>query len=115
MEIRKTKYSEVEKTFVDIKSDLLDENATYYGAFIKEELIGIVSYVENPTTIYLCHAFVKEEYRNSGIYKLLWEYRNSKIKDSSKQIYAHCNVDSLKHFINNGYRIDKALFKVIKT
>jgi hypothetical protein len=100
MEIKKTKYSEVEKEFSEIKPDLLDENAIYYGVFLKDELVGIVSYVENPTTIYLCHAFVKEE------------YRNSKIKDSNKQIYAHCNVDSLKHFINNGYRIEKALFKV---
>lgn len=25
-----------------------------------------------------------------------------------------CNVDSLKHFINNGYSIEKALFKVVK-
>lgn len=114
MEIKKTKYSEVETVFKNIKPDLLDENAIYYGTYIKDELIGIVSYVENPTTIYLCHAFVKEEYRNSGIYKLLWEYRNSKIKESNKQIYAHCNVDSLKHFINNGYKIEKALFKVTK-
>jgi len=114
MEIKKITYKEVHKEFSEIKPDLLDEYATYYGCFIKEELVGIVSYLEHPSVIYLCHAYVKEEYRERGIYKLLWNYRDSKIKDSDKTIYAHCNVDSLKYFINNGYSIEKALFKVVK-
>jgi predicted GNAT family acetyltransferase len=114
MEIKKVSYKEVNKEFSEIKPDLLDESATYYGCFIKEELVGIVSYVEHPSVIYLCHAYVKEEHREKGIYKLLWNYRDSKIKDSEKTIYAHCNVDSLKYFINNGYSIEKALFKVVK-
>ena len=114
MEIKKITYKEVHKEFSNIKPDLLDEYATYYGCFIKEELAGIVSYLEHPAVIYLCHAYVKEEYRERGIYKLLWNYRDSKIKDSDKTIYAHCNVDSLKYFINNGYSIEKALFKVVK-
>jgi len=114
MEIKKISYKEVDKEFSDIKPDLLDEFATYYGCFIKEELVGVVSYVEHPSVIYLCHAYVKEEHRERGIYKLLWNYRDSKIKDSDKTIYAHCNVDSLKYFINNGYSIEKALFKVVK-
>lgn len=114
MEIKKISYKEVNKEFSEIKPDLLDESATYYGCFIKEELVGIVSYVEHPSVIYLCHAYVKEEHREKGIYKLLWNYRDSKIKDSEKTIYAHCNVDSLKYFINNGYSIEKALFKVVK-
>jgi hypothetical protein len=114
MEIKKITYKQVHKEFSDIKPDLLDEYATYYGCFIKEELVGIVSYLEHPAVIYLCHAYVREEYREKGIYKLLWNYRDSKIKDSNKTIYAHCNVDSLKYFINNGYSIEKALFKVVK-
>jgi hypothetical protein len=114
MEIKKVTYKEVHQEFAEIKPDLLDEFATYYGCFIKEELVGIVSYVEHPSVVYLCHAFVKEEYRERGIYKLLWNYRDSKLKDSPKTIYAHCNVDSLKYFINNGYSIEKALFKVVK-
>ena len=114
MEIKKITYKEVHKEFSDVKPDLLDEFATYYGCFIKDELVGIVSYVEHPSVIYLCHAYVKEEHRNKGIYKLLWNYRDSKIKESNKPVYAHCNVDSLKYFINNGYTIEKALFKVIK-
>ena len=114
MEIRKVTYKEVEKEFTNLKPDLLDEYATYYGCFIKDELVGIVSYVEHPSVIYLCHAYVKEEHRNKGIYKLLWNYRDSKIKESDKTVYAHCNVDSLKYFINNGYAIEKALFKVTK-
>lgn len=48
------------------------------------------------------------------MYKLLWNYRDSKLSGSDKTIYAHCNVDSLKYFINNGYNIEKALFKVVK-
>lgn len=114
MEIKKITYKEVHKEFAHVKPDLLDEFAIYYGCFIKEELVGVVSYVEHPAVIYLCHAYVKEDHRDKGIYKLLWHYRDSKIKDSEKQIYAHCNVDSLKYFINNGYSIEKALFKVVK-
>ena len=114
MEIRKISYSEVESEFATLKPDLLDKYAVYYGCFIKDELVGIVSYIEHPSTIYLCHAYVKEDYRNKGIYKLLWNYRDSKIKDLNKTLYAHCNVDSLKYFINNGYVIEKALFKVKK-
>ena len=114
MEIKKITYKEVHKEFAELKPDLLDEYAIYYGCFIKEELVGVVSYVEHPAVIYLCHAYVKEEHREKGIYKLLWNYRDSKIKESDKTIYAHCNVDSLKYFINNGYSIEKALFKVVK-
>jgi predicted GNAT family acetyltransferase len=114
MEIKKISYSDVDKEFSNIKPDLLDNCATYYGCFIKDELVGVVSYVEQEYVIYLCHAFVKDEFRNRGIYKLLWNYRDSKIKDTNKTVYAHCNVDSLKYFINNGYSIEKALFKVIK-
>lgn len=114
MEIKKITYKDVRNEFEHIKPDLLDEYATYYGCLIKDELVGVVSYVEHPSVIYLCHAYVKEEHREKGIYKLLWNYRDSKIKDSDKVVYAHCNVDSLKYFINNGYTIEKALFKVVK-
>jgi len=114
MEIKKITYQEVDKEFRDIKPDLLDNCATYYGCYIKDELVGVVSYVEQEYVIYLCHAYVKEGFRNRGIYKLLWNYRDSKIKDTKKSVYAHCNVDSLKYFINNGYSIEKALFKVVK-
>lgn len=114
MEIKKISYKEVEDTFGEIKPDLLDKAATYYGCFIKGVIVGIVSYVEHPTVIYLCHAFVMEEHRSKGIYKMLWDYRDSKIKDTEKVVYAHCNVNSLKRFINNGYEIEKALFKVVK-
>jgi predicted GNAT family acetyltransferase len=114
MEIKKVDYELVKQTFKDLKPDLLDEHATYYGCLIKDELVGIVSYVEHESVIYLCHAYVKEEYRNRGIYKMLWNYRDSKIRESEKVVYSHCNVNSLKYFINNGYEIEKALFKVIK-
>lgn len=114
MEIRKTEYHEVEERFGEQKPDLLDLSATYYGAYINGLLVGVVSYVEHPTTVYLCHAYIDENYRNRGIYKLLWDYRDIKVRDIGKMITAHCNVDSLKNFINNGYIIEKALFKVVK-
>lgn len=114
MEIRSATYREVENAFSELKPDLLDICAKYYGCFIDEELVGVVSYVEQEYVIYLCHAFVKDEHRNKGIYKMLWNYRDGEIKESNKQVYAHCNVDSLKYFINNGYLIEKALFKVVK-
>jgi hypothetical protein len=108
MEITKVPYKEVYENFKEIKPDLLDEYATYYGCFIKEKLVGIVSYVEHDSVIYLCHAYVLEDY------KLLCNYMDSKIHETNKTIYAHCNVDSLKYFINNGFSIEKALFKVVK-
>ena len=114
MEITKVPYDEVVKEFKILKPDLLDKHATYYGCYIKNELVGIVSYVEHDSVIYLCHAYVKEEHRKKGIYKLLWNYRDSKVQETDKTVYAHCNVDSLKYFINNGYNIEKALFKVTK-
>jgi len=114
MEITKVDYDEVEKEFKELKPDLLDKYATYYGCYINGELVGIVSYVEHDSVIYLCHAYVKEEHRQKGIYKLLWNYRDSKVQSTEKTVYAHCNVDSLKYFINNGYNIEKALFKVTK-
>ena len=70
MEIKKITYDEVEIEFKTIKPDLLDKHATYYGCFIKTELVGIVSYVEHHSVIYLCHVFVKEAHRSKGIYKL---------------------------------------------
>jgi hypothetical protein len=81
MEIKKVTYKEVHKEFSKLKPDLLDEYATYYGCFIKDELVGIVSYLEHPAVIYLCHAYVKEDHREKGIYKLLWNYRDAKIKE----------------------------------
>ena len=114
MEIKKVSYSDVESEFKHVKPDLLDRYATYYGCIIKNELVGIVSYVEHESVIYLCHAFVKEEHRNKGVYKLLWQYRDSKIFESGKEVYAHCNTSSLKQFLLNGYEIEKALFKVVR-
>ena len=89
-----------------MQPDLLDKNAIYQGAYIKDQLIGIVSYVE--------HAYVLEQHRGKGVYKLLWEYRNMKIRDLHKQTVVYCNVSSIKHFLNNGYQIEKALFKVVR-
>jgi GNAT superfamily N-acetyltransferase len=115
MEIKKISYKEVYKEFAEVKPDLLDEYAIYYGCYIKEELVGIVSYVEHPNHIYLGHAFVVPEHQAKGIYKLLWQYRHMKVKELGKPIVAHCNVSSLKHFLNNGFQLEKGLFKVIKS
>jgi predicted GNAT family acetyltransferase len=115
MEIRTCKYEEVESELSHLKPDLLDKSAVYQGAYINDKLVGVVSYVEHPNHIYLCHAFVIPEQQGKGIYKLLWEYRNMKVKELGKQIVAHCNVSSLKHFLNNGFQLEKGLFKVIKS
>ena len=37
MEIKKVSYQEVDNEFKEIKPDLLDSCATYYGCFIKDE------------------------------------------------------------------------------
>jgi hypothetical protein len=115
MEICKIEYEKVVDEFSHLKIDLLDKHAIYYGCIIDNEIAGIVSYVEHDYVIYLCHDYVKEEYRMRGIYKLLCDYRESILKDSNKDIYAHCNLNSIKNFMNMGYKIDKALFKVIKS
>ena len=38
MEIRTTKYDEVEKELGHLKFDLLDKSATYQGAYFKDKL-----------------------------------------------------------------------------
>jgi predicted GNAT family acetyltransferase len=114
MEIKTCKYKEVEDTLAQFKPELLDKHAIYQGAYIKDLLVGVVSYVEHQNHIYMCHAFVHPDHRGKGIYKLLWEYRNMKVKELGKPLIAHCNVSSLKHFLNNGFRIDNGLFKVVK-
>ena len=53
MEIRTCKYEEVEETLGSMKPDLLDESAIYQGAYIKEELVGVVSYVCRASKSYL--------------------------------------------------------------
>lgn len=114
MEIRICSYQEVEIVFGKLKPDLLDHHAVYQGAYIKDQLVGIVSYTEHENYVYLGHAYVLEEHRGRGIYKLLWEYRNMKIKDLNKPSIAYCNTSSIKHFLNNDYQIEKALFKVVR-
>lgn len=114
MEIKTTTLEEVIENFASLKPDLVDNCATYYGAYLNGELVGIVSFVNHPYTIYLCHDYVKEEHRSKGIYKLLCDYREMQIKSLNKPVSAHCNVNSLKNFLNNGYVIEKALFKVVK-
>jgi len=114
MEIRTTKFEEVERELSHLKPDILDISATYQGAYFRDTLVGVVSYVEHPNHIYLGHAYVVEEHRGKGIYKLLWEYRNMKVKELGKPLVAHCNVSSLKHFLNNGFTLEKGLFMVIK-
>lgn len=114
MEIKNVSLDEVKNSLSELKPDILDEHAIYQGAFFKNELIAVVSYVEHPNHVYLGHAFTKEEHRGKGVYKLLWEYRNMIVKEIGKPIVSHCNVSSLKHFLDNGYKIEKALFKVYK-
>jgi len=114
MEIRTCSYQEVESVFGELKPDLLDRNAIYQGAYIKDDLVGIVSYTEHKNHIYLGHAYVLEQHHGKGIYKLLWEYRNMKIKELNKSSIAYCNTSSIKHFLNNGYHIEKSLFKVVR-
>ena len=112
MEIRTTKFEEVDEVFSHLKPDILDLSAVYQGAYFRDKLVGVVSYVEHPNHIYLGHAYVVEEHRGKGIYKLLWEYRNMKVKELGKPLVAHCNVSSLKHFLNNGFTLEKGLFLV---
>lgn len=108
--------NEVQLAFGHLKPDLIDKFAEYIGLKINDELVGIVSFQVHPTHIYLCHAYVKEEYRRNGYYNMLWEYRNTYINQHHHglEIVAHCNVSSLKQFLNKGYELEKPLFKVIK-
>jgi hypothetical protein len=47
MEIKKVSYEDVETEFIDIKADLLDKHATYYGCYIKNELVGFKNIPNN--------------------------------------------------------------------
>lgn len=114
MEIKRVQLKQVTEEFAHLKPELIDESAVYFGYFKSGILAGIVSYVEHPLSVYLCHDYVKEEFRGCGIYKLLSEYREEQVKKLGKPISAHCNLNSIKQFLNNGYTIEKALFKVVK-
>ncbi len=114
--IKQVKLSAVAKVFADIKPDLIDGHAIYFGAFVSNKLIGIVSYVNHEHIVYLGHAFVLEEYREHGVYRMLVEYREQVIaeKCKGKTAIAHCNINSLKHLLKKGYEIEKTLFKITK-
>lgn len=116
MKIDSVSLERVVSEFKDIKPDLIDGFAKYFGLWVDSKLAGIVSFQVHPTHVYLCHAFVKEEFRERGFYNMLWEYRNSYIEANypELEIVAHCNTNSIKQFLNKGFEIEKSLFKVIK-
>jgi|LakMenE18May11ns_1017448.scaffolds.fasta_scaffold9958435_17 hypothetical protein len=115
MNLERIYLNKVKEEFLLIKPDLIDAYANYIGCFNTDSvLVGIAGWVEHEHVIYLCHDYVKEEHRGHGIYKLLCNYRNFLIGDTHKEVYAHCNQNSLKEFINQGYKIEKVLFKVVK-
>lgn len=114
MEIKQTTLEEVQREFGELKPDLIDPHAHYLGAYILDELVGIVGYVEHTHVLYLCHDYVKESHRGMGIYKLLCDYRDIELQGKGKTQTAHCNTNSIKQFFNMGYKIEKALFKVVK-
>ena len=116
MKIEQVTLDLVIEQFQALKPDLIDAHATYFGLWVGKALAGIVSFQVHPTHVYLCHAFVKDEHRQRGYYNMLWEYRNSYIQQhlSDLEVVAHCNTSSLKQFLNKGFEIEKALFKVIK-
>lgn len=105
------------KEFGELKPDLIDSYAKYFGLWVDDALVGIVSFQVHPSHIYLCHAYVKDEYRKKGYYNILWEYRNSHLNQNYPdwELVAHCNTNSLKQFLNKGFEIEKPLFKVKKT
>ena len=116
MKIERIDIELVKTEFGHLKPDLIDAFATYFGLWVDNVLIGIVSFQVHPTHIYLCHAYVKEEHRKKGYYNILWEYRNSYVNQNfpDLEVIAHCNTNSLKQFLNKGFEIEKSLFKVIK-
>ena len=58
MEIRTTKYDEVEKELGEVKPDLLDKSATYQVAYFKDKLVWVEDYLNIDN---------KRKYDNSGI------------------------------------------------
>jgi len=86
--IKPVKLKTVARVFAEVKPDLIDGNACYFGAFVAGKLVGIVSYVEHEHVVYLGHAFVLDNYRNKGVYNMLVEYRERHIKEKFARTYS---------------------------
>jgi len=117
MIIKQIDIDDVKKEFRDIKLDLIDQYAIYFGLFVDDILVGITGFQYHVDYIYLCHAFIKEEYRKKGYYTELFNYRKQYIEQNYSpdiNIIVYCNQHTIEKFISNGYKIDKFLVKMVK-
>lgn len=116
IKIKVIQVDEIPLSILNEKSDLADKHATYLAAFLKGDCVGIAGYQEHDNYFYLCHDYVPEKHRMLGIYKLLWEAREShlSILNPKKELVAHCNQKSLMTFMKGGFEMEYVLFKVIK-
>lgn len=105
------------KTINLLKRGLYEMHSTYIAAYVNDELAGIVGWNERDNQIYCCHAFVKKQFRNMGIYGMLVARRDAILAEQFKgyEVVAHCNESSLGTMLANGYQIEKMLTRVKKT
>ncbi len=105
------------QTINQFKNGLFEAHSEYLAAYVDDVLAGIVGWNVRDTQIYCCHAFVKKEFRNMGIYGMLVARRDAILAENFKgyEVVAHCNESSLGTMLANGYQIEKMLTRVKKT
>lgn len=98
------------------KTGLYEEGSNYLAAYIEDTLAGIVGWNVRSGQIYCCHAYVKAEFRKTGIYGMLVARRDAILTEKYRNYIAiaHCNESSLNTMLANGYQIENILTRVKK-
>lgn len=76
-------------------------NTKYIGAYIEDILVGVVGYFVNNGVARYKYSIVHPNYRGQGIYRKLFEYRDSVVDCSVTTAY--CTENSLPMFLKSGF------------
>lgn len=74
--------------------------AIYIGAFVENKIIGVCGYIIKKDKIEFVNDVVSLDYRNKGIYSILWKERQCRIKNiPHKKEYAYSTKMSIDKYI----------------
>jgi GNAT superfamily N-acetyltransferase len=91
----------------DVRKNVMtfSKKANYLGAFIENQLIGCVGWMEFSETIKLKAGFVLPEFRKRGIYTELCEKRFVLLRPKGKIMVANCTASALPYHLKAGAKI----------
>lgn len=84
-------------------------NGVCYGLYAGKELIGITSIIitntENPAEAYLTQSYIRKDYRNQGLSKMLYEERIkwAKARELKKLIVGHRESNQSSKYANQKF------------